>query len=105
MVKLGAAWPSRSVTTLTGTPAAMSSVPWVWRRSCSRMMGTQVRRSMRSNAWEMACGWMGSPWPELGDLLDEDERALAVFACEVSTVGRFDLGGEPVEVGGGRWVG
>ena len=37
MVKVGVAWPRRSLTTLTGTPEAMSSVTWVWRRSWSRM--------------------------------------------------------------------
>lgn len=43
MVKAMLAWPSRSDTTLTGTPSLMSRVPWVWRRSWKRMTGTRAR--------------------------------------------------------------
>ena len=34
------ACPSRSDTTFTGWPGAMSSVAWVWRRSCDRILGS-----------------------------------------------------------------
>jgi hypothetical protein len=33
-VNAGVEWPSRSLTTLMGTPAFNSSVAWVWRGSC-----------------------------------------------------------------------
>ena len=39
MVKATLAWPSRSLTTLTGTPSLRSRLPWVWRRSWKRMVG------------------------------------------------------------------
>ena len=59
MVKAMLAWPSRSLTTLTGTPALMSRVPWVWRRSWRRMTGTPARRAIRSKVGVTACGWIG----------------------------------------------
>ena len=51
MVKAGWAWPSRSVTTLIGTPAAMRSEAWVWRRSWKRTRGSPDRRTIRSKSW------------------------------------------------------
>jgi hypothetical protein len=45
MVKVDIAWPSRSVTTLTATPAAMSSVAWVWRRSCVRPVSRSIAKT------------------------------------------------------------
>ena len=34
--------PSRSLTTFDGVPAASSSVAWVCRRSCSRILGSRL---------------------------------------------------------------
>src|SRR5205814_7518633 len=34
----------------------ISRLPWVRRRSCSRMTGTLARRATRSNAWDRAWG-------------------------------------------------
>ena len=64
MVKAMLAWPSRSLTTLTGTPSLMSRVPWVWRRSCSRMTRD--------------AGVGGDPLERLGDGVGVDGLAVAV---------------------------
>ena len=42
--------PSRSLTTLIGTPAATSSDAWVWRRSWNRMRDSSLRRTIRRTA-------------------------------------------------------
>lgn len=50
MVKAGVAWPSRSLTTLMGTPALSSRVAWVCRRSWRRMRGRPDRATWFLNA-------------------------------------------------------
>lgn len=41
-VNAGDEWPSRSETTLLGTPASSSRVAWVCRRSCRLIRGSVV---------------------------------------------------------------
>ena len=57
------AWPSRSLTTLTGMPAWMSRLPWVWRRSWSRIRRTFALFTIRRNDSLIACGWTVVPLP------------------------------------------
>ncbi len=57
MVNIGFAMPEP--TTLTGTPALMSGVPWVCRRSCSRIFGTSARLTILLNVCEIEWGWIG----------------------------------------------
>ena len=61
MVNAGFPCPSRSDTTLTGTPALMSSVPWVCLMSWSRTLGTPALAEIRSKVWEIECGCTGLP--------------------------------------------
>lgn len=63
MVKAGVAWPSRSLTTLTGTPALMSRVAWVW-------------RVVEADGWDAGSGH--DPFERLGDGVWVDGRALGV---------------------------
>jgi hypothetical protein len=51
IVKAGCACPSRSLTTLIGTPAATSNEACVWRRSWNRTRGNPARRTVRSKSW------------------------------------------------------
>jgi hypothetical protein len=62
MVKPGMACPSRSLTTLIGTPALMSSVPWLAQfMQADHVDAGPARRVMRSKFCEIACGRTGSP--------------------------------------------
>ncbi len=51
------AWPRRSLTTFTGTPAFSRIEAWVCLRSCSRMRSRVERATSRSKDWEKASGF------------------------------------------------
>jgi hypothetical protein len=61
IVNAGLAWPSRSLTTFTGTPAFNRIVACVCLRSCRRMWDRSERVTSRSNDWENTSGLMGVP--------------------------------------------
>jgi hypothetical protein len=60
IVKPGWAWPSRSETTLMGTPAATRSEAWVCRRSWNRIRGSPDVAVVRVNSCENDSGDGGS---------------------------------------------
>ena len=90
------AWPSRSLTTLTGAPSLIRRLPWVWRTSWSRMTGTPARRAMRFERLREGVGIDGFA------VTVSEHPAVAVSKADGGELGALEGSPASKHVEGGR---